>query len=159
MILAHLPAGYLVSRAFKAQRGPILWAALIGAVLPDFDMFWFHLIDHASIHHHRYWVHAPGFWVIVAALVLPVIAKLWPDALKLAIVFFTSVLIHLILDTVGGGIMWVWPFSQQLYSLITVPAAHSHWVISFLLHWSFLAELSIVATALWFFFSRKLQTP
>lgn len=159
MIFAHLPAGYILSRAVKARSGPVFWAALLGSVFPDFDMLWFHLVDHASVHHHRYWVHIPGFWAVIAAICLPALAQFRPRAFLPAAVFFASIMLHLVLDSFGGGILWLWPFSTQLYSLITVPPTHTNWVLSFLLHWSFLAEIAIIAAALWLFFTRKRLNP
>ncbi|MEM8593156.1 MAG: metal-dependent hydrolase, partial [Pseudomonadota bacterium] len=71
MILAHLPAGYILGRALKPAPY-VMPAALIGSMLPDFDLIFFYLIDDRAIHHHRYWVHIPGFWVILALIVLPI---------------------------------------------------------------------------------------
>lgn len=151
MILAHLPAGYLIGRAFGAKRGWVKAAALAGSVLPDFDLFWFYFVDDRAFHHHRYWVHVPGFWLACGIVVLPLIRMFRPGWLAPAAVFLVSILVHLILDSVGGGIMWLWPFSNHLFSLTTVPATQSHWILSFILHWSFLSEVVIIATALWLF--------
>lgn len=74
MITAHLPAGYVTGRCF-ASRGPVLAAALLGGILPDFDLIWFYWIEHRAFHHHAYWVHIPLFWTVVAALCLPVIGR------------------------------------------------------------------------------------
>ncbi len=159
MILAHLPAGYILSRGFGIRRGPLLAVALVGSILPDFDMLWFHFIDNGQIHHHRYWVHVPGFWLMIAAIALPIIRLAAPQAMRAAVIGLTVILLHLVLDTVNGGIMWAWPFSSHLYSLITVPATQSHWVLSFLLHWSMAAELAIIATAIGLWFTRHKGTP
>ena len=43
--------------------------------------------------------------------------------------------------------MWLWPFSDRLITLAVVPARYDHWVISFILHWSFLAEIAITLLA------------
>jgi inner membrane protein len=154
MILAHLPAGYILARGMRQHWGPTFAAIMVGSVFPDLDMVWFHLVDHGAIHHHRYWVHAPGFWALLGAVVLPLMA-LTKRPLLPAIGFLASVLIHLILDSVGGGIMWLWPFSTDLFALIEVPATQSHWVLSFLLHWSFVAELALITTAATLFLRRK----
>jgi hypothetical protein len=146
MLIAHLPSGYLLGRAVRA-KGMAMSAALVGSVFPDLDMLWFHLIDHGALHHHKYWVHAPGFWLILSAVALPLIFWRWRALTKPALIFLAAILLHLVLDSLGGGIMWAWPFSTQLFQLITVPATQSHWVLSFLLHWTFLAELAIISTA------------
>jgi inner membrane protein len=144
VILAHLPAGYILAHTTRNPRGPLLWAALAGAVFPDFDMFWFHFVDNASIHHHRYWVHVPGFWIMIG---IPALLILRGQARAMAAMFLAAIAIHLVLDSVGGGIMWLWPWSDHLFSIVTVPATQSHWVLSFLVHWSFLLELATIATA------------
>jgi inner membrane protein len=152
MLIAHLPAGYITARVVGVQAGWPLAAALLGSVLPDFDLFWFYLVDDRAVHHHRYWVHAPGFWAISAVVALVVLRG---QARWTAILFFAAVFGHLVLDSIGGGIMWLWPFSDRLFSLIEVPATQSHWVLSFILHWSFAAELAVIGLALWLFMTRK----
>ena len=147
MILAHLPSGYLLERATGRRDRAVLIAALIGSVAPDFDMFWFHLIDQGQTHHHRFWPHIPLVMMGIAAcalLLTRLVARRW---LAPVAVFFGAVMMHLLLDTVNGGIMWLWPLNDRLYSLVTVPATRSHWVLSFLTHWSTLAELAIIAAA------------
>lgn len=152
MLTAHLPSGYLLTRLAAPKVRWAMSVALIGAVLPDFDMIWFHFVDHGRIHHHYYWVHIPVFWLVVAAVTLPLLA--WRGWLSTGLVFFASVFLHLLLDTIAGGILWAAPFNDQLYTLVTVPATHGHWVASFLLHWTFLLELLIWAWAAWLWIRR-----
>lgn len=151
MILAHLPSGYVLARLAGQPRGLPLMATLAGAVFPDLDLIWFYLIDDRAFHHHRYWVHAPGFWLIVAALALPLIRRFAPRFVLPAALFLAGVLLHIVLDTLAGSIMWLWPFSDRLYALVEVPATRSHWVLSFLTHWSVLAEMALIlgAVVLW----------
>ena len=47
----------------------------------------------------------------------------------------------------AAGIAWGWPVDQQRFLLVEVPAAFDWWVWSFVLHWTFLAELGICAWA------------
>lgn len=148
MILAHLPSGYLFGRATGGHDRAILIAALIGSVAPDFDMFWFHLIDQGQTHHHRFWPHIPLVILGIATIALPLIALTARRWLAPAAAFFGAVMMHLVLDTVNGGILWLWPFNDRLYSLVTVPATRSHWVLSFLTHWSTLAEAAIILAAI-----------
>ncbi len=155
MLIAHLPAGYLLGRAIKA-RGPVMAAALVGSVAPDLDMFWFYLVD-SSIHHHRFWPHIPAIWAIAALITLPLLAQFARSWLPVACAFFAAITLHLLLDTIGGGIMWLWPLNNRLYSLVTVPATQSHWIASFVLHWTFLAELALWAAALFLFLQRRKQ--
>ena len=147
MITAHLPAGYVTGRAF-ARSGPILWAAVLGGLLPDLDLIWFYLIDDRAFHHHHYWVHIPAFWAALAAILLSLATARGSCWSRPALSFFASILVHLLLDTVAGDIKWLWPFSDRFIHLVTVPAVHSHWILNFILHPVFLAELAIWALAL-----------
>lgn len=157
MLIAHLPSGYLLGRSLGA-RGPVMAAALTGAVAPDLDMLWFTFVD-SSIHHHRFWPHIPAIWAGIALIALPVIATRRRHWLAAAATFFAAVLMHLILDTLTGGIMWLWPFSDHLFTLVTVPATHSHWILSFMLHWTFLAEIALCIAALMLFLRRDAHAP
>ncbi|WP_405117514.1 metal-dependent hydrolase [Phaeobacter sp. BS23] len=155
MLTAHLPSGYVLARLVPEGHGLLLPAALIGAVLPDFDMLWFHFVDHGSIHHHRYWVHIPAFWAMIAVPVLVGLACFARSLLAPAGIFFAALFLHMVLDTIGGGILWGAPFSDHLYTLVHVPATQSHWVLSFLLHWTFILELGIWALALYLWRKRS----
>lgn len=80
MFIAHLPAGYLCAkltsrRSESPYRRLIFWSIVIGSVLPDVDMFYFHLIDNRQTHHHLYWTHLPSFW-LVGYLIISVISIL-----------------------------------------------------------------------------------
>lgn len=150
MLIAHLPSGYVLGRALKL-RGPLLAATVFGAIAPDLDMFWFYLIDDGRVHHHRYWTHIPAVWALIgiAALALPKRFR------QLAFAFLAGVALHIVLDSLAGDIMWAWPFSDKLYSLVEVTARHDHWIKNFVLHWVFIVELTIVLTALVLLFTRR----
>jgi inner membrane protein len=149
MLTAHLPSGYIAGRMVPKGVAMAMPVALVASVLPDADMIWFHFVDDGAIHHHRDWVHVPAFWLAVAALALPLLA--WRGYLKTGLVFLGVILLHLLLDSISGGILWGAPFDDTLYALVEVPATFSHWVISFMLHWTILAELAIWvwAVVLW----------
>lgn len=156
MMIAHLPAGYLLGRASGAKQG-VLGVVLLASMLPDFDMLWFHLVDGGSVHHHRYWPHIPAFWAMVAVVILPLIAVLKRQWLRPAVLGLGAILLHLLLDTLVGGIMWGWPFDMDLLRLTTVPATHTHWILSFMLHWSFGIELLICAVAIVVYLRKTLR--
>jgi hypothetical protein len=148
MLTAHLPSGYCLARTMRAD-GVVLLAALLGAVLPDIDLTFFYLVDGGSIHHHRYWLHVPAFWIAVGALVWPVLS--WVGHGHAITFFLGAVFLHLLLDSIGGGIMWLYPWDNTLYEMVTVPASRSHWIWSFVFHWTFGLELAIwiAAALLW----------
>ncbi len=154
MILAHLPSGYVLARLGRAPKGWPMAAALAGSVFPDLDLIWFYLVDDRAVHHHRYWMHAPAFWAGLALICLPLVSRLAPRLFRAASFFFAAISLHLILDTLAGSIMWLWPVSTRLYALVEVPATRSHWILSFLTHWSALAELAIVLWAAALFLTR-----
>lgn len=154
MILAHLPSGYVLARLAGQPRGLPMAAALLGAVFPDLDLIWFYLIDDRAFHHHRYWVHAPGFWLILGAVALPLIRRFAPRFLLPAVMFLAAVFLHIVLDTLAGSVMWLWPFSDRLYTLVEVPPTRSHWILSFLTHWTVLAELALILWAAVLFLRR-----
>ena len=76
MLIAHLPAGYLLGRAVahRPQSRRVFTAILVGSVLPDVDMLWWIMSDR-SITHHVFFPHRPSTWALVAlvgaAMALP----------------------------------------------------------------------------------------
>ncbi len=155
MLIAHLPAGYLLARRLAprlardaGETRRLTAVGLAAAMLPDIDMLWFWLVDAQPVLHHRYWTHVPAFWLAAAAAaaLLLRLARLsvpWRDIAML----LSGVLLHLLLDSFAGGIAWAWPAGHRLYRLVEVPPRFDWWVWSFVLHWSFLAELAIAAWA------------
>ena len=128
---------------------------MVGAVFPDLDLIWFYLIDDRAFHHHKYWVHAPAF-VIASSAVLVAAAKfLLPKAAPLTIAFTIGWCLHVMLDAPVGGTMWLWPLTDKLYVPIEVPATQSHWILSFVLHWSFLFEVVIWLVALGLYLQKR----
>jgi hypothetical protein len=61
MLIAHLPAGYLLA---KASRGRMA-LCLAGSLLPDLDMlrFWW---KGGPVHHHACFTHLPAFWAVLS---------------------------------------------------------------------------------------------
>jgi inner membrane protein len=146
MLTAHLPSGYVLARGFGVRGGRAMGAALLGAVFPDFDMIAFHLIDDRAIHHHRYWFHIPLFWVAVATVTLSLV---WRTTWRLpGMLFFAGVFLHLLLDTIAGGIMWGAPVSDHLFTFVTVPPVYGNWVTNFVFHWTFLLEIAVWIAAM-----------
>ena len=145
MLTAHLPSGYLAARTFAPTLTCAVPVGLIASILPDFDLIWFYLIDNRAFHHHHYWVHVPAFWAVLALLTWPLANRF--NRLGLRAVFFGVIALHMVLDTIAGGIAWGRPFTGHLFTLVGVPATQSHWLLNFVLHWTFLLELVIWALA------------
>jgi len=73
------------------------------------------------------------------------------------VLFFANWLVHLLLDTFTERIFWLYPFINRGFRLIEIPAIFNHWIISMVLHWSFVVELAIVAFALTLFIRTRKQ--
>ena len=144
--LAILFGALTMQEAYRA----IEWKAifLVAAVLPDIDLVYFYLIDNRQTLHHEYWTHIPIFWAAVAAVVAGLfrLARAPIPTAAFAIIF-ANIFLHLVLDTMAGGIAWAYPWDQTSFVAVTVPARFDWWVWNFVLHWSFLAELAILGWA------------
>jgi len=147
MFIAHLPGGYLLSKKLQKilRTKKYLWFGLIGSVLPDTDMLYFYFIDGQQNHHHTYWIHIPFYWLVIFAftvLLLYVVRK--RIYLPAAYLFFAGIFLHLFLDTIGGDMLWLYPFSTEMAALFRVPAVYDNWIYNFLFHWTFLIEIAIL---------------
>ncbi len=152
MLIAHLPAGYLLTAAIQNRLGvrsrAVLATGLVASVLPDLDLLWFYLADGRQTMHHEFVTHAPLAWVALAALAWTLARLLRVQGAGLLIgVALANLLLHIALDSIAGRIRWLWPFSDAETTLLTIPARYDWWVWSFVFHWYFLMELAIIAAA------------
>lgn len=161
MFIGHLPGAYLVFRTVGPGLTKVAFAAaMIGAVAPDIDMLWFYLVDNRSHHHHDYLTHRPILWAGIAAMGL--LSRLaLPRAGTIVAAFGAGGLVHMALDSIVGKITWGWPFTDAAYPLVVVPATKSHWILTFLSHWTFAVEIAITLLAffLWRRGKRKTREP
>jgi inner membrane protein len=151
VFIAHVPAGYLLTRRLEARwrTSGLLPVGLAASVLPDLDLLWFDVVDHRRVLHHHYWTHVPFWWGVIAATWCVGYAGMRRRSPGVgSAVFFGNVFLHLFLDTIVGGVAWLAPFSRHLYSLVTVPAGHRWWIWNFVLHWTFALEVLLVVMAL-----------
>jgi inner membrane protein len=150
MLIAHLPAGFILgtlARNVSGNARAIMPAALLGSVAPDLDMFYFYLVDGQQTHHHSYVTHWPLFWLGLGCVVLPLVGRRWPRSTPAALVFFVAAMLHMMLDSIAAPMLWLMPLSDVSVELVTIPARYSHWVLSFVLHWTFALEITICAWA------------
>ncbi|MGA0615865.1 metal-dependent hydrolase [Paracoccus sp. KR1-242] len=151
MFIAHLPAGYLMTRHFaikRPHRRLLILTGLCASILPDLDLLWFYLIDGRQTAHHAYLFHAPLFWIFMGILAF-IITRLTRcrKAEPFIWVALLAILLHMVLDSVAAEIAWLKPFSAYEVNLVQVPARYGWWVWNFVLHWTFLLEIGIVAIA------------
>ena len=122
-------------------------AALIGSVLPDLDLIYFYGVD-SSVHHHAFPPHWPLFWLAglsASSLGIAITEnKTWA---QVGLVVSAAALLHCLLDSIAGSIRWLAPFSDRETTLVTVPATHDSWIVSFVTHWTFGVELALMAAA------------
>ncbi len=151
MIFGHLPAGYVISKLLSERlencllfyKTFIFWG-LFGAIAPDTDLLYSLLIDQA--YHHNYVTHFPIFWLslLLISLLWLRLQKTWSKVPALCFIFTLNALIHLILDTVTGHILWLAPFSDKQFSLITESSEGGHYFTQ----WGFGLELFLMFWAL-----------
>lgn len=154
MFIGHLPGAYLALRPLAARMPPVLFpAAMAGSVLPDVDLLAFYYWHDRAFHHHDYLPHLP---VIGAALLLAGLALWrWRGGAILAGLGLGGI-VHMLLDSFAGKIAWAWPLTDAASPLVVVPATRSHWILSFLTHWTFAVELAVcIGAAALFLWLRK----
>jgi inner membrane protein len=164
VFIGHLPAGYLASTALVDRTGlaqrlrrRLLAVGLAASVAPDLDLLWFYLVSDRQVVHHAFCPHLPGAWLLAggaAALALSLARAPRPVWLGIGLVL-VNVGIHLVLDTIVGGVRWGWPVTETEYRLFTVTARYRPWYVNFFLHWTFALELLVVALAWWQFGHRR----
>ncbi|BEV71209.1 metal-dependent hydrolase [Paludibacterium sp. THUN1379] len=153
MFIAHLPAGYLLTVRLYAHLCPqlnwrlFLCVGLFGAIAPDLDLLYGYLIDQGRVHHHRYPSHWPVSWGLLLLLASRWLHWRRSVAAMLLLIFSLNGLLHLLLDSVVGDIWWLAPWLDRPFALATVSARYQPWWLNFLLHWSFLLELLLLALA------------
>ena len=119
----------------------VMLAGVAELLAPDLDVLWFYLIDGGQTHHHDFITHRPALWASIA-LIGHALRKTPLFAFGLAGVA------HVALDTIVGRVNWGWPLWDLPVTLVTVPATHDWWVMSFLTHWTFAIEIALTALAL-----------
>ena len=158
MFIAHLPAGYILTKGTqnKTKLNKFLWLGLLGSLFPDLDLFYFYLIDGRQTLHHSYWIHIPFYWLIIGLGITLIFTLLKKRNYTIAsVIFFSNIMLHLVLDTIVGKIEWLFPFTNKAYYLFKVPAVYDFWVYNFIFHWTFLFELGLIIWAIYVFIKNR----
>jgi inner membrane protein len=166
MLLAHAPAGYLLTKVltrtiFKDMINPrrsdrfylhVMTAGLFGSILPDFDFIYNIFFDASHSSHHSYITHLPFFWLLLTAL--SIATGKFSRHKKAAVILTTgclAALLHLVCDTITAEIYWLFPLVNKSYNLFTVSDVHVWWVENYLSHWTFMIEIGIITVSGVFF--------
>lgn len=159
MLIAHIPAGYITTRYYNRIAGENISFSRYGllfSIWPDFDLLYFYLVDKKATFHHLYFTHIPLSVVIAFVFIVPIyLLDKSKKLFKIYLLFLISWFLHLILDTLTGGIAWLYPLKSSVIKLIEIPSQHSNWIVNFVFHWSFLIEISITAWAVILLFADK----
>lgn len=162
MFLAHLPAGYILTKKLQKSHKieKYLALGLFASILPDLDIVWFYLVDNAQHLHHSYWIHIPFYWLLIGliAFIAIKVAKR-SELITPLIIFLCGIFLHLFLDTFVGGIKWLYPISTESFFIAYVPAVYNYWVLNFIFHWTFLLEVSIIFWSIWILISQRFKSP
>lgn len=153
MFIGHIPAGYVFARAIKKHITlkplALITIVVIASVFPDLDLLYFYTIDQRQHLHHSYWFHLPIFWIaIYAAAIGLAYLRRSKFILTTATFWFLLILLHLVLDSITGGILWLYPLNAEYYRFVDIPAVHGWWVLNFVLHWTFLIEIACTIFAI-----------
>lgn len=164
MIFAHAPFGWLVAdwcrrvwKQDKFRQGQKWWLLIVGAVgglFPDLDLFYYHLVS-AEVSHRQLPTHSVFLYlplVLVVLVLLRWFKKTW--WFEVVACFGLGVLSHLLTDSIGGAVMWLWPFSQEVFGLSSIPLiAHSSQAERLFLY-SFLTEGLWISVFIWIWMPR-----
>lgn len=121
---------------------------MLASVFPDIDMLYFYFIDHRQHLHHSYWTHIPFWWLTILAIaMLCEILACNARYRQVVQIVALNVLLHLLLDTVAGKILWFAPFSRIGIVLVEVPPRYGWWVWNYILHWTFGIEIILILIA------------
>jgi hypothetical protein len=89
------------------------------SILPDLDSILAYLFKRwqpgqKKLDHHNYFTHTPIFFIFLSLILWIAFGK------YLGILFLSVTLTHLLLDSwaTDDGIMWLWPASHKIYSIL-----------------------------------------
>ncbi|HAU07970.1 MAG: hypothetical protein UW46_C0001G0127 [Candidatus Yanofskybacteria bacterium GW2011_GWF1_44_227] len=126
----HLAAGYLMTvgiiKFFKPELDAsqlnwlLIWGTFFG-MIPDLDAFYVFFknremtFKREEVDHRMFISHAPLLWLVLCGLVIFISQDLFIR--YLGIVLLAGVFSHFILDSLQYGVMWLWPFKKDHYSI------------------------------------------
>ncbi|MBU1119155.1 metal-dependent hydrolase [Patescibacteria group bacterium] len=157
MILAHGPGSFITTYLTRGWWGKklsqkkkyvfYLIGGLIGVAV-DLDFLYTQFLS-AKLSHHDYITHTPLFFLILFLLMTLIgYATKKEEISAFAKVFLVSTFTHLVLDSVNGGIMWLYPLSKQLIGIPSIPFITD----SFFTRDALFIRISIEIVIIWFAF-------
>lgn len=175
MLFAHLPGGYLTALVFKKLGGleqkfsskQIKWfigILLLFSIIPDFDLFYFYFFNASEVHR-EFFSHTPITYLGILAItgVMAIFCSQSKKLPRLQFVLYIGLSIflgsttHLLLDSIRTGVMWLWPFSTQLYGLTDLAFFRNLFEGKFAFLLNYGLEIIITAIAVNLFFQKHLS--
>ena len=74
---------------------------------------------------------------------------------SLWVILLLNTELHMVLDSVAGGIFWLYPFNQEYFRIFKVTARFDWWVLNYIFHWTFLLELLIITVAVFVYYQDR----
>jgi membrane-bound metal-dependent hydrolase YbcI (DUF457 family) len=126
----HIAAGFLTAEALlkiahpqitQTQQNQLLWWGMFFGFAPDLDYFIGFIREHAWFikqqrnNHRKFISHAPILWLIAGlAIYFLSVDTYWK---LVGLLLWLASWSHFLLDSIEYGIMWLWPFSSEIYAL------------------------------------------
>ena len=164
MKFGHLPAGYIASKLLfnKFNKRAISYNSfiiygLLGAVAPDFDMFYKYLAEDSQYDHHKYVTHFPIVWLglLLISVVWLRLSNIHDKNPAYTFIFCFNGFIHMILDTFTGTVFWLAPYQNNTaYSFLLSDVTYSSPGMDYFANWFFVLELFIIWWAVYLHFKK-----
>jgi len=113
----HIAIGYIFARLVSLVLGyrPLdtdILLILLFSILPDFGVVLARFYHIPFWKHHDLPIHSPLFYIPIF-LILYVVGFSW----EMVLILFSAIFAHLLADSLGRGLMWLYPFSTRFYGL------------------------------------------
>ncbi len=156
MIFAHAPLGYLTARSIKqwwnSHPAWLYFIGALGGIFPDIDLFYFYVFN-ATQNHRQFPTHSVLPYLILFCISLFLRKKCIG---KIGLVFTVGAFSHLMADSLMGRLVWLYPFSLQLYGLSSIPGYANSIMFSYGLTTNYTAELIVFIITGYTVFKKKL---
>jgi inner membrane protein len=129
MLFAHAPAGFLAAyltrkiwsqKLSNSQINLLYLLGTIFGIFPDIDAIYYYLFS-AILRHREFFTHSLIFYLIVWLVVYLVWRITKKEFLKASsFVFLFASLLHLLLDSLGYGVMWLYPYTNLTFGILNI---------------------------------------
>jgi inner membrane protein len=165
MLIAHLPAGYILTK-FMQKKSDIqccLWLGLLGSIFPDFDIMYLYIAEDTGTFHRQYWTHLPIFWLCITMIffVTTYFINFNKKVICGGLFFLMNIWGHLILDTTMAPVYWLKPLMAKGFQLfdLNIAPVYASWFFNYMMHPFFLSEITLCigAIVMWISSRNKLK--